>query len=54
MEEVKGFTSCALLHDALKPLGILSKVLQEDELCIVRAIEAMMTTKRKLDELKAK
>ena len=29
-------------------------MLQEDELCIVRAIEAMMTTKRKLGELKAK
>jgi len=48
------YVGCALFHDALKPLGILSKVLQEDKLCIIRAIEAMMTTKRKLDELKAK
>ena len=38
----------------LKPLGILSKVLQEDELCIVRAIEAMVKTKKCLDELKTK
>ena len=50
----KVLLGCALFHDVLKPLGILSKVLQEDELCIVRAIEAMIKTKKKLDELKAK
>ena len=63
-QKLKGYVSkwrkskillgCAVFHDVLKPLGILSKVLKEDELCIVRAIEAMMTTKRKLGELKAK
>ena len=63
-QKLKGYVSkwrkskvllgCAVFHDVLKPLEILSKVLQEDKLCIVRAIEAMMTTKRKLVELKAK
>ena len=37
----KVFLGCALFHDVLKPLAILSKVLQEDESCIVRVIEAM-------------
>ena len=50
----KVLLGCALFHDVLKPLGILSKVLQEDELCIVRAIEAMVKTEKCLDELKTK
>ena len=32
----------AFFYDILKPLGLLSKILQEDELCLVRAIEAFL------------
>ena len=51
-EKVKGYVlrwrkSKNLLGCAfLKPLGILSKILQEDELCLVRAIEAFFKTKK--------
>jgi len=54
MEAVKSFARLYPFHNILKPLGILNKVLQEDELCIVREIEAMIATKRKVEELKAK
>ena len=50
----KVLLACALFHDVLKPIGILSKILQEEELCIVRAIEAFLRTKKSLEELKAK
>ena len=33
---------CALFYDILKPLSIVCKVLQEDEICVVRTIEAVM------------
>ena len=36
----KNLLGCAFFHNILKPTGILSKILQEDELCIIRAIEA--------------
>lgn len=42
----------ALFHDLLKPLAIMCKVLQEDELCIVRVIESVLKTKRSMDKLK--
>ena len=44
---------CAFFYDILKPLGLLSKILQ-DELCLVRAIEAFFKTKKSLDEIKMK
>ena len=34
-----GIFGCALFHDLLKPAAILCRVLQDDEVCIVRAIE---------------
>ena len=46
--------ACALFHDVLKPIRILSKILQEEELCIVRAIEAFLRTKKSLEEFKVK
>ena len=46
--------ACALFHDVLKLIGILSKILQEEELCIVRAIEAFLGTKKSLEEFKVK
>ena len=36
----------------LKPCAILCKVLQEDEVCVVGAIESLLKTKRNLDNLK--
>jgi len=42
----KVLVGCACFSDLLKPASILCKVLQEDELCIVRAIEQIMKTKK--------
>ena len=50
----KVLLACALFHDVLKPIRILSKILQEEELCIVRAIEAFLRAKKSLEELKVK
>ena len=44
---------CAFFHDLLKPTAILCKVLQEDELCVVRAIESVLKTKKSMDKMKA-
>ena len=43
---------CAFFYDTLKPIGIQSKILQEDELCIVRVTEAFIKTKMPFDEMK--
>ena len=48
----KMLLGCALFHDVLKPCAILYKVLQEDEVCVVGAIESLLKTKRNLDNLK--
>ena len=37
----KMLLGCALFHDVLKPCAILCKVLQEDEVCVVGAIESL-------------
>ena len=37
----------------LRPLAILCKVLQEDELCVVQAIESVFKVKQSMDKLKA-
>lgn len=50
----KFLLGCAFFHDLLRPVGILCKVLQEDELCIVRTVESFMKTKKALDEIKSK
>lgn len=44
---------CALFYEILKPASILCETLQRDELCVVRAIESIMKTKKSLDTLKA-
>ena len=46
--------ACALFHDVLKSIGVLSKILQEEELCNARATEAFLRTKKSLQELKVK
>jgi hypothetical protein len=40
---------CAVFRD---PSAILCKVLQEDEICTVRAVESICKTKKSLDTLK--
>ena len=42
----------ALFHDLLKPSATMCKVLQEDELCVVRAIESVLRTKRSMDKVR--
>jgi hypothetical protein len=52
-QTVKVVLGCALFFDILKSLGVLCQVLQADELCVVRAIQSVMKTKKALDKLKA-
>ena len=49
----KVILGCGFFHDLLQPVAHLSKVLQQDQLCVVRAIDALMKTKKNLDKLKA-
>ena len=42
----------AFFHDLLKPIAIFSKVLQEDELCLVQAMECVLKVKQSLDKIK--
>lgn len=51
--EGKVLIGCSFFHDLLKPCAILSKVLQDDELCITEAIEAILKTNRNIENLKA-
>lgn len=44
---------CTLFHDLLKPAAIHCKVLQDDEVCIVGAIEAILKTSRAIEKLTA-
>ena len=43
---------CALFHDILKPAAILCKVLQDDEVCLVGAIEALLKTCKAIEKIK--
>ena len=54
MEKIKSFASLCIVSRCLKALGILSKILEEEELCIVRAIEAFLRRKMSLNEMKAR
>ena len=46
--------SCAFFHDLLKSPSILCKVLQEDEICVVRAIQSVYNMKKSLAKLKTR
>ena len=46
------FLRSALFHDLLKPSATMCKVLQEDVLCVERAIESVLKTKRSMDNLR--
>lgn len=43
---------CAMFHDLLKPCAILCKVLQDDEICVVDAIGAILRTSKTVEKLK--
>ena len=49
----KVILGCAIFHHLLQPVAHLSKVLQQDQLCVVQAIEVLMKTKKNLDKLKS-
>ena len=51
--DCKMLLGCALFHDVLKPCAALCKVLQQDEICVVGAIESLLKTKKNFDSLKA-
>ena len=52
-QDFKMLLGCAAFHDILKPCAILCKVLQEDEACVVRAIESILRTKKSIYNLKS-
>ena len=52
-QESKILLGCALFHDLLRPCSVLCKILQEEEICVVRAIEAVMKTKKSLEKVKS-
>ena len=43
---------CAVFYDILKPVAVLSKALQEQDLCTIRAIDAVLKAKDALVKLK--
>ena len=47
--DCKMLLGCALFHDLLKPAAILCKVLQNDEVCVLSAIEAVLKTSKNLE-----
>lgn len=47
----KVLLGCAFFHDLLKSTSILCKVLQEDDVCVVQAIESIFKVKKSLDKL---
>ena len=50
-EDSKVLLGCAFFHDLLKSLATPCKVLQEDDLYTVQAIEAVFKTKKALDKV---
>lgn len=44
---------CALFYDILKPAATLCKALQDDEICIVTAIEGVLKTNKAIEHLKS-
>ena len=50
-QKIKILIGYAFFNDLLRPAAILCKTLQEDNLCTLRAIEAVMKTKKALEKL---
>ena len=42
---------CALFHDVLSPVTTLCKALQDDELCIVSAVEAILICTKAIEKV---
>ena len=49
--ETKLVIGCALFHDILKPAARMCKALQDDEVCIVGAIEAVLKTVQAIESV---
>ena len=47
----KVLLGCAFFHDLLKPASVLCQVLQEEDLCVVWAIESIVKTKKAFDKI---
>ncbi len=52
-KDAKILLGCACFHDILKPAAILCKVLQNNDLCIVSAIEAVLRTVANIERLRS-
>ena len=52
-QDTKMIIGCAVFHDLLKPCAILCKVLQDDEVCIVGAIEAVLKTNTAMEKIES-
>lgn len=52
-QESKVLLACAFFHDLLKPAAILCKILQENELCVMRVIEVIMKSKEAPEKLRS-
>jgi len=52
-KNAKVLLGCGIFFEILKPVGILIKVLQNEEICMYESIESMMKTKKNLEKLKA-
>lgn len=50
--DAKMVLGCALFHDVLSPAAALCKVLQNDELCIVSAVEAILRCTKAIEKVK--
>lgn len=50
-QNAKLLLGCAFFYDLLKPAAILCKVLQEDDVCVVEAIEAILKTSKAIEKL---
>ena len=51
-KNAKVLLGCTVFAEILKPIGILSKVLQKEEICLYESIESVMKTKNSLEKLK--
>ena len=52
-KEAKIVFGCAMLHDLLKPAGILCKALQYDDVSVTDALEAIVETGKSIEKLKS-
>lgn len=49
---VKFIVACAFSHDILKPASTLCKALQNDEICVITAVEAVTKVVKAIEDLK--